>query len=118
MASGADLFHLNQQSIAIAIESDVFHRLDVTAGFSFHPEFLARTAPEMSSARGDGFLERRAIHPGHHQHTLGSKILNDGRNQAIGGKLQLIVKTHARRTIIPQSSSASNEISSVFGQER
>ena len=66
MTGRADLFDLDQQRIAIAIEGDVFDRLGVAAGFAFPPEFLARAAPEMGLAGREGLFQRRAVHPGHH----------------------------------------------------
>ena len=40
VARRADLLDLNEQHVAVAIKSDVFDRLGVTAFFAFHPEFL------------------------------------------------------------------------------
>src|SRR5687768_6058487 len=55
----------------------------------------------MSFAGGDGFLQRRAVHPRHHQHAPGGLLLHDGGDQAIGVEFQLVVKTHARE-VLPQ----------------
>ena len=41
MTGRADLFDLNQQRVAIAVEGDVLHGLGVAAGLAFPPEFLA-----------------------------------------------------------------------------
>ena len=90
----ADLFDLNEQRVAVAIERDVLHRLGVAAGLAFHPEFLAGAAPEMSPAGRDCFFQRGAVHPRHHQHAAGGLFLDDGRDQAVGIKFQLVVKTH------------------------
>ena len=62
---------------------------------ALHPEFFARAAPEMRPAGLDGFFERRAVHPRHHQHAAGFLLLDDGRNQPVGVKFQLVVKAHA-----------------------
>ncbi len=67
MARRADLLDLNQKRVAVAIKRNRFHGLRVAALLAFPPEFLARAAPEMRLARRDGFLQRPAIHPRHHQ---------------------------------------------------
>src|SRR4051794_24719820 len=60
----ADLLHLDQQSIAIAIKRDVFYRLQMPAGFAFHPELLARAAPKMRFAGFNRLFDGSPIHPG------------------------------------------------------
>lgn len=40
MAGSALLFDFDQQRVAIAIKSEVLHRLRVAARLAFHPEFL------------------------------------------------------------------------------
>ena len=95
MARRADLFHLNEQRVAIAVKSNVFDLLHMTAGFALHPEFLARAAPEMRFACGDGLFQRGAVHPRHHQDATGALLLDDGGNQAVRIKFQFIVKAHA-----------------------
>lgn len=91
----ADLFDLNEDGIPVAIKSDVLNGLRVATALAFHPESLARPAPEMRLAGGDGFLKRCAIHPGHHENATSLLLLNDGWEQA-GDlvKFQLVVKTH------------------------
>src|ERR1700744_5858216 len=91
---GANLLDLDEQYVAITIERDVFDRLCVAAFFALHPKFLARTAPEMRLAGGDGTLKRRAVHPREHHHPPGFVLLNDGWNQTIGVKFQLVIETH------------------------
>jgi len=94
VASRADLLDLDQQRIAVAIKSDVFHGLGMSAGLAFHPELLARTAPEMSLAGLQGFLQRGLVHPSHHQDAPGVLLLDDRRNQAVGIELKFFVKGH------------------------
>src|SRR5207302_2146948 len=112
MTGRADLFDLNQQSVTVAVERDVFDGLRVATGLAFHPQLLAGATPEMGSARFNGFLKRSAIHPGHHEHALGFKILNDGGNQALRAKFQLIVKTHLRQRVLAARSGANQEFPS------
>ena len=94
VASGADLLDLNQQGVAVAIERDVFYGLSMAAFLAFHPEFLAGAAPKMGLAGGDGFFERSAVHPRHHQDATGAGFLHDGGNEALGVKFQFVVKGH------------------------
>ena len=94
VARRADLLDLNQQHVGVAIERDVFHGLRVAAFLAFHPEFLARAAPEMRLAGGDGAFQRGAVHPRHHHHTAGFLFLDDRGNQALGVKFQFVVETH------------------------
>src|SRR2546423_2999567 len=88
---GAGLFDLNQERVAIAIEGDVLDHLDMAAAFAFHPELLARTAPEMRFARGNSFLDRSAVHPRHHQDAPRGLFLDDRRDQAIAIEFQFVV---------------------------
>ena len=101
VAGRADLVHLDQQCIAVAIERDVLDRLRVAALLAFHPEFLARTAPEMRLAGFNGFFERGAVHPRHHHDAAGFLFLNDGWNQAVRIKFQFVVKAHGLCKLCP-----------------
>src|SRR5689334_10314535 len=67
MTGRADLLDLDQQGICITIQGDIFDGLNMAAAFTFHPELLTGAAPEMSSAGGNSFLNRSAVHPGHHK---------------------------------------------------
>src|ERR1035437_2312815 len=73
VARRAGLLNLNEQHVAVAIERDVLDGLRVAAFLALHPEFLARAAPKMRPARGDGAFERRAVHPRHHHHAARSE---------------------------------------------
>jgi hypothetical protein len=68
----------------------------MSAGFAFHPEFLPRTTPEMRFAAIDRFLQRRAVHPCHHQHASRLLFLDDRRNQTVGVEFQIFEKAHAQ----------------------
>ena len=94
VTGGADLLDLDEQSVTVAVEGDVLDGLDMSAGFSLHPEFLAGAAPEMGLAGGDGGFERGAVHPGHHQHPSSGLLLDNGGNEAGLIIFQLIVKAH------------------------
>src|ERR1700690_1022190 len=100
VAGSTDLVNLDQQGVAVAVERDVFDGLGVAAGFAFHPELLPRPAPEVGLAGVNGLFERRAVHPRHHQHPASLLFLNDSRDQAIGIKLQFIVKSHSRESTL------------------
>ena len=94
VAGRADLLDLDQQRVAVAIKRDVFHGLRVAAGLALHPELLARAAPEMGLAGGEGGLERGAVHPRHHQHAPGGLLLDDRGDEAVGVEFQLVVEAH------------------------
>jgi hypothetical protein len=98
VTSGADLLDLDQQSVAIAIERDVFDGLGVAAFLAFHPEFLAGAAPKMGLAGGDGFFQGSSVHPRHHQNAASAGFLHDGGNEAVGVKFQFVVKAHFSST--------------------
>ncbi len=95
VARRAGLLDLDEQHVAVAIERDVLDGLCVAAFFAFHPEFLARAAPEMRLAGGNGFFQRRAVHPREHQHAAGFLLLNNRGNQSLRIKFQFVVKAHA-----------------------
>lgn len=86
VARRAGLLDLDEQHVAVAIERDVLDGLRVTAFLALHPEFLARAAPEMRPAGGDGFFQRRAVHPREHHDALGFVFLDDRGNQTVGVK--------------------------------
>src|SRR5207248_1760888 len=94
VARGPNLFDLDQERIAVAIEGDVLDRLSVAAGLAFHPKLLTRAAPKMGLARGNRRFDRGPVHPSHHQHPASGLFLDDGGDQAIGGIFQILVKTH------------------------
>src|SRR5207249_10718603 len=94
MTGGADLFDLNQERVAVAVERDVLDLLHMAASLAFHPELPARAAPEIGLAGFDGFFKRSAVHPGHHQNAARFLFLNNGGNQAVRVEFQLVVKAH------------------------
>jgi hypothetical protein len=55
----------------------------MAGAFAFGPELLARAAKEGYVTARNGFVESLAIHVADHEHTAGSGILNDGRDEAI-----------------------------------
>jgi hypothetical protein len=92
VAGRPGLFDLDEQDIAVTIEGNVPNLLHVPAGLAFHPEFLARPAPEVRLAGGDGLFQGGAVHPRHHQDAPGFLFLDNGGNQAVVVKFQLVVK--------------------------
>ena len=97
VTSRADLLDLDQQRVAVAIEREILNRLRMTAFLTLHPEFLPGPAPEMGFAGGDGFFQRGAIHPRHHQYAPGARFLHNGWNQPVGVEFQFVVKAHFLR---------------------
>ena len=94
MTGRARLLHLDEQRVPVAVKRHVLDRLRVPAFLALHPELLPGTAPEMRFAGGDGGFERGAIHPRHHQHAAGGLLLDDGRDEAVGGELEFVVEAH------------------------
>ena len=77
----APLFHREQQNIGVAVVAESPQGLDVTTRGSLVPQLLARAAPVVHLTRGEGALQRLAVHPGHHQHGAVEPVLGHGRNQ-------------------------------------
>ena len=94
MARRADLLHLDQQAILIAIQRHSLHVLKVPAGLTLEPKTLARPAPIGAFARLKSPPQRLLIHPSHHQHLPILMVLNDRGDQAIGVVFQVLKKGH------------------------
>src|SRR5262249_25895913 len=65
-SSPADLMHLEEDCISIAIEKDLADFLDVSRFLAFAPQALAAAAEIDRSARAHGFAESFLIHPRQH----------------------------------------------------
>src|SRR4029453_2786028 len=70
-----------QDRVAVAVEADLAHALDMSGGFALAPELFARARPVVRFARRGRAFERFAVHPAEHQHALRGGVLRDGRNQ-------------------------------------
>jgi hypothetical protein len=89
----ADLIDLEEDRVAVAIDVDGFHRLDVTAFFAFSPELLPAPTVIDRPAGGDGFGVTFGVHVGLHQDFTGLGILGNGGQQSVAaGKIRSILK--------------------------
>src|SRR3989338_4815488 len=84
------LFNLHQYDIAVAIQPDFLHFLDMSGLFALVPQFLSRTRPIHRLTLLPGQPQCIAIHPCHHQHPPGGSILRDGCHQPVFGPVYLI----------------------------
>ena len=83
MAGDTDLFDLQEDGIAIAVDQNLFDELIVAAFFSLTPEAASAAAEIDRSPSFQRFLIRLFVHPGQHQHGAGGGILSDRREQAV-----------------------------------
>lgn len=94
MACPTFLFHLEQESILIAIYSDTLNGLHMPGAFAFEPELLPGTAPVMHLVSFYRLLYGLLIHEGEHKNLVGLMILHNGRQQPLIIKFQIFGKTH------------------------
>jgi hypothetical protein len=80
----ADLVHLKEDGIGIAIEEDAAHLLHVAALLALAPELVAATAEVDHAAGPHRLFPGLAVHPRQHQHLAGRGILSDGGEQPAG----------------------------------
>ena len=76
----ADLLHLQQHGVGVAVDEDPAHLLHVAALLALAPEPAAAAAKIARPARALRFFKRLTVHPGHHQHLARVGILSNGRN--------------------------------------
>src|SRR5574337_350470 len=94
MTGRTRLFHLDQQSVLIAIVKDVFDALDVARGLPLLPEFPARPAPEPGEPGFDGFTKRFGIHVRDHQHFVVPPVLDHRRDQPLVIVFEVVGNLH------------------------
>ena len=83
MACGAFLLDFKKQRVAVAIDVDAFHRLEVTGGFAFTPAFFTAAAIVYHFSGFQGFNERFPIHKGDHEDFVGIGVLGNRRDQSL-----------------------------------
>jgi hypothetical protein len=84
VASGAaNLFHLKENGIVVAIDKDVFHHLKVARLFALEPQSLAGAAIIMGLARFYGFVSGLFVHVSDHEHVARLVVLDNDRHEAI-----------------------------------
>src|SRR6516165_3390425 len=80
----ADLVHLEEHGVGIAVDIDILDLLHVAGLLALAPELAAATAEVNGSAGAHSFLERLAVHPCDHEHFAGLVVLRDRRHQPAG----------------------------------
>src|SRR5690242_8544015 len=79
----AEGFDEQQDRIAIAVEADLVHVLDMTRTLALAPQRASGPRPIVRLTRVIGPFERFAVHPCERQHTMRGGILCDGRDQSV-----------------------------------
>src|SRR6266545_6042697 len=77
------LLHDEEEHIAIAVVVRLADVLAIARGLSLAPVLLAGTAPEPRAAGLEGLAQGLGVHPGHHQHAAGARLLHDGGHEAV-----------------------------------
>ena len=90
MARRANLAHLDQKRIAIAIVMHGFYVLKMSRSHALDPIFFSGARPKAGLADLQGLAQRIDVHVRHHQHFFGSAILHNGRDQAVGAEFQFV----------------------------
>ncbi len=86
----ADLFHGDQECIAVAVVAQGLDLLGVARGFALVPEGGARSAPKPSLPSIQGFLQGLGVHPGHHQDGAVEVVLDDRWDESLVVVLDLV----------------------------
>src|SRR6478752_7926733 len=73
----AELLHLEQDRVRVAVDEDVPHLLDVAALLALAPELAAAAAEVDGAPRAHRLLERLAVHPREHEYLAGVRVLGD-----------------------------------------
>ena len=67
VAGGTNLFHLQEESIAITVIVNADQLLGVARTFTYSPELIAAAAPVSHLLGRKGFAESLFVHPSDHQ---------------------------------------------------
>ena len=89
VAGAADLLNLEEERVGVAVLEPAHHLLRVAARLALEPEFLPRPAPVVHEARLQRRAERALVHPGHHEHAPGGRVLHDRGDEAVGVVFEL-----------------------------
>lgn len=73
----ADLFHLKEQYIAIAVDANLADMLHIAARFALTPHSLARPTPVHHASGVERFLQSCSIHIRHHEYVAGGMVLHN-----------------------------------------
>ena len=83
MAGRADLVDPHEQRVAVAVERDRPHPLDVAGGVALAPVLLPAARPEGHPALGQGAAQRLVVHPAEHEHLAGVVLLDDRGDEPV-----------------------------------
>ena len=72
-----------EQTVGIAVVAQLLELLDVATGLALVPEFLAAARPEPRRALLERETHRFGVHPRHHEHVFGHRVLHDARDEAL-----------------------------------
>ena len=78
-----NLFHAEQNNIAVAVQTQVADMLHMAGFLAFAPQALAGTRPVHGTAGADGLLQGLLIHPGDHQDLARGLVLRNRRDQTL-----------------------------------
>ena len=84
--------HLQQQGVAVAVHADFGDALNVARGAALVPKFLTAAAPKVGFARLPRQRQRLGVHPGDHEDFAGGVVLENGRNQPLLIKFQIMYR--------------------------
>ena len=76
------LRHLEQDHIAIAIDTNIVHGLHVTRLFALEPKLVARAAEVDRAFQFSSEFKRLAVHPCEHEYVAGGLLLGDDWDEA------------------------------------
>jgi hypothetical protein len=75
-------FDAEEQRILVTVGGNLYDAQAIAAGFAFHPELLARTAPKWNKAGCFCFAPAFFIEKSEHEDLTGARILHDAGCQA------------------------------------
>ena len=81
MACSTDLIDRHQETIAIAVDTEIDQLLCMATGGSLHPKLLSGARPIGHASCLKRLRDGVGIHPGHHQHIARLGVLRDGGDQ-------------------------------------
>ena len=95
----ADLLHLQQHGVGVAVHEHALHLLHVAALLALPPQLVAAAAEVAGPTGGDGFFPRLTIHMGKHENPPGRRVLDNGGHEPVGSLEVGKFSRHGRLTI-------------------
>src|SRR5262249_55868456 len=88
VACDPDLIDLDEERVAVAVESDGPHVLVVPSGLALHPLVAPAAGPVRGGAGGEGTPQRRPGHPREHEDLTAVVLLDDRGHEprVVGGQ--------------------------------